>query len=53
MSLSKNTVLFVTLPRINRTVFLDKGKTIDNVHNHSICTSVLSSQTFAAYLIAD
>jgi hypothetical protein len=30
--------------KINRTVFLDKDKTMDNVHKHIICTNVPSLQ---------
>jgi hypothetical protein len=36
---------------INRTVFLDKFGTMDNVHKCSICTNITSSQTFISYLL--
>jgi hypothetical protein len=60
--LSENTVLIIfqnTLFRrldcllfwkINRTVFLDKARTMDNAQKHNICTNVPSSQTFRSYL---
>jgi hypothetical protein len=36
--------------KINRTVFLDKGRKMDNVQKHNICTNVPSSQKFRSYL---
>jgi hypothetical protein len=35
---------------INRMLFLDKNRTMDNVQNRNICTNVPSSQTFISYL---
>jgi hypothetical protein len=35
---------------INRTVFLDKNRTMDNVQKHNICINVPSSQTFGSYV---
>jgi hypothetical protein len=35
----------------NRRVFLDKGRTIDNIQKYNICTNVQSSQTFRSYLL--
>jgi hypothetical protein len=36
--------------KLNRTVFLDKDRTMDNVQQHNICTNVPLSQTFRSYL---
>jgi hypothetical protein len=36
----------VVLCNINRTVSVDKNRTMDNVQKHNICTNVPSSQTF-------
>jgi hypothetical protein len=36
--------------KINRTLFLDKDRTMDNVQQHSICTNVPLSQTVTSYL---
>jgi hypothetical protein len=61
LSLSKNTVLLsmfylkmetesslwnVVFCNINRMMFLDKDRTMDNVQKHNICTDVPSSQSF-------
>jgi hypothetical protein len=35
--------------KINRTVFWDKDRTMDNVQQHNICTNVPLSQTFWSY----
>jgi hypothetical protein len=35
--------------KINRTVFLYKDRTMDNVQKHNSCTNVPSSQTFRSY----
>jgi hypothetical protein len=37
--------------KINRAVFLDKDRTMDNVQQHNICTNVPSSQTFRSYKV--
>jgi hypothetical protein len=37
--------------KINRTVFLDKDRTMDNVQKHNIYTNVPPSQTFISYLL--
>jgi uncharacterized membrane protein (Fun14 family) len=39
----------VVFRKINRTAFLDKYRTMDNVQKHNICTNVPSSQTFRSY----
>jgi hypothetical protein len=36
---------------INRTVVLDKDRTMDNVQEHNVCITVPSSQTFRSYWI--
>jgi hypothetical protein len=41
----------VVFCKINRNVFLDKDRTMDNVQKHNICTNVPSSQTFRSYLL--
>jgi hypothetical protein len=42
----RNTVFW----NINRTVFLDKDRTMDNVQKHNNCTNVPLSQTFRSHL---
>jgi hypothetical protein len=42
--------LDVVFWKINRTVFLDENRTMDNVQKHNICTNLPSSQTFSSYL---
>jgi hypothetical protein len=39
----------VVFYNINRTVFLDKDRMMDNIQKHSICSNVQSSQTFRSY----
>jgi hypothetical protein len=36
--------------KINRTLFLDKDRLMDNVQQHNICTNVPSSKTFRSHL---
>jgi hypothetical protein len=45
---TESTLRNVVFWKINRTVFLDKERTMDNVQKHNICTNVPSSQTFTS-----
>jgi hypothetical protein len=36
--------------KINRTMFLDKGRSIDSIQKHNTCTNVPSSQTLTKYI---
>jgi hypothetical protein len=47
---TKSSIRNFVFSKINRTAFIDKGKTIHNVQKHNICTNVPSSQTFTSYL---
>jgi hypothetical protein len=37
--------------KINRTVFLDEDRAMENIQKHNICTNVPSLQTFRSYLL--